>query len=283
MIKLIVTDLDGTLFNIFHNIDRFILKAIDSALEQGVVFVFATGRALHDQGKSFNLGKRPLYLVASNGAVVYNPKGEVLYEKQLPKDFIKETLEKFPNIAFDFISTKQSWVNLSKEKYIYSFKAEKWINRLAFRVKRKRFLEYFVEPKIFNASQETILAQPIIKVNCRIPEKSLQQQFKAHLKQYPQIVNLPFSDRIYELTAKEVNKAQATLALCQALAIQPEEVVAFGDGGNDIPLFKTFQHSYATMNASQKTKKYASNVIGHYFFYSVSRKILELMKKQKAR
>lgn len=281
MVKMIVSDLDGTLLNIFHTTDKTIVKAIDSALEAGVVMVVATGRSLNDQGKSLGLSDKRLYLISNNGAVIRNPQGEVLYQQSLSKDFVKRTLEQFPEIAFDCIGIEKTWINTSKEVYINSFKAEKLLNRIAFKVGKKRFNKYFIQPKHFDTPIEEILKQDIIKMNCRIDNVELSQRFSKYLSQEESIVNLPFSHRMFEITDKEVNKANATRFLAQKLNINQEDIVVFGDGGNDYPLISEFKHSYAPKNANSKVKEAASEVLGHYWFHSVPKKIMELIKKDK--
>ena len=154
---MIVSDLDGTLLNIFHTTDKTIVKAIDSALEAGVVMVVATGRSLNDQGKSLGLSDKRLYLISNNGAVIRDPQGEILYQQSLSKDFVKRTLEQFPEIAFDCIGIEKTWINTSKEVYINSFKAEKLLNRIAFKVGKKRFNKYFIRPKHYDTPIEEIL------------------------------------------------------------------------------------------------------------------------------
>lgn len=280
MIKMIVSDLDGTLLNITHTTNKKVFEAIDLALENGIVFVVATGRALIDNGKSLHFGDRPLYLISNNGAVIKNQDGEIIYKKELPKEFIKATLEKFPHLAFDIVTVDKVLVSNTKDVYIKSFRAEKLLNRLAFKVGRKRFLKYFVGNKEFDASIDKVLSLDVVKMNARVFEEKDKIALKEHISKFEDVINLPFSNSLFEITHKDVNKAEATKFLANSLGIREGEVFVFGDGGNDYPLLEAFENSYAPSNANSKTKSVAKEVLGHYWFGGVPKRMIELIKGQ---
>lgn len=280
MIKMIVSDLDGTLLNYAHSSDKLVFEAIDLALENNIVFVVATGRAILDNGESLGLADKDIYIISNNGAIIKDGEGNVLYQKQLPKEFIKDTLEKFPHFAFDLITLEDSLVNASEQVYRSSFKAERFINRTAFRLAKKRFTNYFIKGKRFEVPIDELINYPIVKMNCRVPNEADKQAYLEHINQYPSVMNLPFSNRIFEVTDKEVNKGMAVTFLANHLNIPHNQVVVFGDGGNDAPMLEAFEHSYAPKNASTRTKRAAKEILGHYWFRSVPMKIIQLIKEE---
>lgn len=278
MIKMIVSDLDGTLLNYAHTSDKYVFKAIDLALENKIIFVVATGRAILDNGKSLGFKDRDIYIISNNGAIIKDTNGHVLYQKLLPKKFVKETLEKFPHFAFDLVTLDHGLVNSSEEVYRASFKAEKFLNRAVFKIAKKNFSDYFIKGKQFNVPVEKLVDLDIVKMNCRVPLEGDKKAYLEHLKKYPDIINLPFSKRIFEVTHKEVNKGTAVKFLANHLGIDENDVVVFGDGGNDEPMLEAFENSYAPSNATSKTKAVAKEVLGHYWSRSVPRKIIQLIK-----
>lgn len=275
-IKLIASDLDGTLLNRFHSTDPFILKTIDRVIERNIHFVLATGRAM--QGKEFemNFGQREVYIICNNGALLMNHQQEVLYKQAIPISFIEKTLNKFPDLAFDFIGVKETWVNTSKVTYLKGFEAEKnIISKKVLKMAHK-----YLRKRHFDTPSSTILEQEIIKINCRIHDSQQLAQFKQHLKDSPEVVNLPFAEGLFELTEKSVNKAAALHRLCSILEVDKNQVVVFGDGGNDLELLEQFPHSYAPKNANYEAKVRAKKVIGSNTMYSVPRKIRQLLRQQ---
>ena len=65
-----------------------------------------------------------------------------------------------------------------------------------------------------------------------------------------------------ELTAPGVNKGSAVQALCARLGLAPEQVMAFGDAGNDLELLRWAGWSFAMGNASDEAKAAARYVTG---------------------
>ncbi|MDE5994945.1 MAG: HAD hydrolase family protein, partial [Oscillospiraceae bacterium] len=56
------------------------------------------------------------------------------------------------------------------------------------------------------------------------------------------------------------NKGYALKALCRILNISENEVMAFGDSGNDCEMLRTAGYSYATANAWEEAKRAAKNI-----------------------
>lgn len=101
MIKVIASDMDGTLLGDSHRLDEETFEVIEQAQKRGIRFMLATGRnyegAMHAMGE---LGQRLTcdYLVGS-GAEVRNPKREVVSRKEMDKTLCKdvyEILQRYP-------------------------------------------------------------------------------------------------------------------------------------------------------------------------------------------
>ena len=68
------------------------------------------------------------------------------------------------------------------------------------------------------------------------------------------------TDRLMEISAAGVTKGGALAALCERLGIGAEEVVAFGDMPNDIPMLTWAGTSYAVANAHESVLAAADHV-----------------------
>ena len=276
MLKMIASDLDGTLLNFIARTDRYILNTIDRVLDQGLYFVVATGRSMQGEKTGLNFGNRPLYIISNNGAVIQNPQNKVLFKKEIPKSFIIKTLETFPNQSFDFIGVDETWVNTSQEQYLKGFDGDRSpIRGAALKIIHKHMRNHH-----FETSMAEILSQEIIKINTRIPDPEGLATFNRYLAESPEVINLPFGDGIFELTKQSVNKGFSLQWLCDELKINKKEVAVFGDGGNDLELLEQFPNSYAPKNAKPEAKLRAKSIIGPNTTYSVPRKIRQLLKEQ---
>lgn len=65
---------------------------------------------------------------------------------------------------------------------------------------------------------------------------------------------------IYNLIDADVNKGVGLRKAAEMLGIKPKDMVSFGDGGNDIDMFKASGYSIAVANAPEKVKKHADYV-----------------------
>ncbi|WP_088335325.1 phosphoglycolate phosphatase [Methanopyrus sp. KOL6] len=80
---------------------------------------------------------------------------------------------------------------------------------------------------------------------------------------------LGYSDRIevvdtgfaYHLKSKQVDKGKGLLVICERLGIDPNDVVAIGDGDNDAPLLKASGLGVAPANATENVKRIADVVL----------------------
>ncbi|WP_148688483.1 phosphoglycolate phosphatase [Methanopyrus sp. SNP6] len=80
---------------------------------------------------------------------------------------------------------------------------------------------------------------------------------------------LGYSDRVevvdtgfaYHLKSKQVDKGKGLLVICERLGIDPNDVVAIGDGDNDAPLLKASGLGVAPANATENVKRIADVVL----------------------
>ena len=276
MIRLFACDMDGTLLNILHTTDPYIMNMIRKVDKNGKVFAIATGRNMRDDQFELDFGHSPVYCVCMNGAMILDPQRNIIYERKIDSSLVREMLQEFPEIHFQCIGRKYTYMQCSEQENRAHMKKARWFMRLIRRLSRKRIGTDLV----FEQSEEEILSHTILKVNCRIYDKELQQRFDAYLEtRKDRIVNAPYADGIYEITSVGVDKGQAVKALGEILGIQEQETAVYGDGGNDIEMLSAFDNSYVTSNACDKAKQVAHHELGHYAFYSVPRHILKTMKK----
>ena len=91
-IKVVVTDLDGTLLNPQHRISDYTKSIFQELHNQNYLIVVATGRHHLDAMAIIDTLDVPVYLVSSNGARIHSPEKEALFSFNLKSEVVKAAL-----------------------------------------------------------------------------------------------------------------------------------------------------------------------------------------------
>ena len=88
-IKVVISDLDGTLLNSDHTISAYTKSVFKELHQQDYLIIVATGRHHMDAMAIIDSLEFPVYLVTSNGARIHSPKKELLYSFDMESDAVK--------------------------------------------------------------------------------------------------------------------------------------------------------------------------------------------------
>lgn len=258
MIKLFVTDLDGTFLNGLHVTSHLGKQVIQQVLNDHKHFAIATGRHLHGNhqvGLSFL--HQPIYKIGMNGAIIWDTTNEVVYEQPIALEMIKQLKEQFPTVSFEWITKDGVFIERTRLQH-WRLMLKKWANLKAI---VKYTLGLFAKDYYFNARINS--QQEILMIAARIGDTTLAQEVKNFIANNGQfIVDFGPSVHHFEVVASGVNKQTATSWLTAALEITEDEVAVYGNDLNDVPMLTHFEHSYATQNAVPLAKQTAKHVIG---------------------
>ena len=250
MIKLIAIDMDGTLLNEKKHIDKAQKEAIHEAIEAGIKIVLCTGRPLYGILPFYEeLGLSELdsegYVILNNGCSIHKTKDWKLIDQV---NFTSDDIE-----------------------YLYKFSESYDINftlvndTYYFNIGRKPTDELikdagFVFSDITDISLEEaksgkhkimkimFLGDPEIMANFQEKnEDIIKSKYSGVLSQ----------SYVYEVFPKDNNKGTGLKKLAEKLGIKQEEVMAIGDGNNDIEMFEYANYSVAMKNATELAKKAA--------------------------
>lgn len=274
MIKLFVSDLDGTLLNEMHMTDSFILETIQLVKENGYLFSTATGRSLHEHEVN-RLQLNNCFRISMNGALIKNPQGEVLYSQPIDSKCIEEFIELFYGMDCDYSSDDFTLSTISMEEKIEYFKKDGFKEIAGSPLRIRDFLKDYK----FNQNKEDIKNKNIYKINCTITDQTIQEQFRSFIDKHKDlIVNAPAEENHFELTSKQVNKGHAVSVLLKHLKLDKEEVMVFGDGGNDLEMLSMYPYSCAMANGSIMAQVKASRIIGYNKDYAVCKEMLKYIE-----
>ena len=272
MVKLIISDLDGTLLNKDHKIDEVIQSSISLIEKKGICFAVATGRNMYENEFIFkDISK--YYTLCMNGAIIKDNSNLIYYKKSINKQIIFDLLNNFNNrkFTFEFSGINKSYTNLSFDEYIYNLKT--------FDDKKIYDFNKIKKNIIFYVDNDLIMQREIFKINVRISDTYAKMLFNKYLKEKSDfIVNSPSLSKVYEITEKNVNKGKSAEILCDILNIDKEDTFVYGNGYNDIELIKLFNNSFAPNNAVEEVKKEAKEILEDYEKYSVATHIKKIVK-----
>lgn len=231
MIKLIVTDLDGSLLNDKKEIPAEFWEIEESLHKRGITFAIASGRPLHNIAMEFDSIKNRTYFISDNGSyIVY--KNDELLVRPLSEAIVNEFVaisRKIDN-AYPVLCGKQmAFLEDNNEDVL------------------KVALQYYQEYEI--VKNLDAVKEPILKISiCDFgdPSTNSYPYFKKYENDYKVAVA---GTRWLDLTAFDADKGNAVKLLQQKLGISYDETMVFGDYLNDLQLMKAGKYSFAMKNA----------------------------------
>lgn len=279
MIKLFASDLDGTLLNCFHNVDRTILAAIREAVASGAHVAVATGRTLRSTS-DFGFGGSGIEAVCANGSIVLDRDGRIIHHGTVDPAFVEELLRAFPQVCFECVGLEHTFVTGTEEERFAGFKGDGIVKRIIMRGMRGR-RQAMSADCLYSQGLSDVLAHEVCKINARVAEPSLERELHAFIDAHADsVVDTPFDPVMFEITDKDVNKGASVAWLAGYLGISEDEVAVYGDGGNDLAMLRRFEHAYAPSNGSDAAKEAAGSVIGSCVFHAVPRHIRATLRAQ---
>ena len=278
MIRLFVSDLDGTLFDETHYPNQIVYDAVSMVLENDCCFSIATGRGKYNSdGYNKDLKAMGIYSIVCNGALIIDKEGNRMYGRPVRKEVVKDLLTTFPDIGFSLQTEDYVYIYRHKEEYI-----ARTVNK-ANKVNSRKSAEEVLSHVKFIDEYEEMEGVEVFKIN--ITEKNIgddSDDFLKYLENHRNtIVNASSFPGYYELTDAQATKKTAVEALADALNVPYEEVQVYGDTNNDLDMLQGFEHSYCPANAWDEVKSVVKEVLGPNTENSVPRHIMETIQKER--
>lgn len=247
--RLIAMDLDGTLNNDEKQITEITKNALMAAQQRGIRLALASARpspGLYRERDVLRLQDHEGILMSYNGGrIVDAATGKVLFETSMPLDETKAVLRFLENLPVTPILDDgvQFYVT---DRNAYMVEYECWNNQMVCsEVENLADFISFAPVKILMSVQPEIL-------------KDVQAQIAAFL---PEDLTVVQTAAFYlEVIPKVINKGQGIRDICRTLGISPEEVIAFGDAANDIPMLQAAGVGVAMGNAADAVKAAADRI-----------------------
>lgn len=263
---LYVSDLDGTLLRSDETVSGLTCDAINELVENGMLFSYATARSYRTASKVTHGLSAEIPLIVYNGAmIVDNTDGShisVCSFGSEAHDILTELLahEVYP-IVYSIIDGEEK----------FSYIPEKCTPGMAQFVASRRG---DVRENIVSSADE-LYRGDIFYFTCIGERERLEGFYDLLRKKYHCVfqVDMYTNAQWLEIMPREATKANAARRLARQLGC--DRLVAFGDGVNDIELFRAADEAYAVENAADELKAAATGIIGSNDSDGVARWLLK--------
>ena len=248
---MIATDVDGTLLNHEERITGRTRDAVQAAVAAGAVFILATGRPPRWIPPVVDaLGFAPM-AVCANGAVIYDAAADrVVSAQTLSVDLLTELAE--------IASRTVPGAGLAAER----------VGRSAHDSATPQFVSApgyehaWLNPDNTEVSHADLLSSPAVKLLVRkpgMPSSELAARLSKHVGVLGDIT-YSTNDGLVEISPVGITKAIGVQQVAHPLEIAAEDVVAFGDMPNDVPMLIWAGHGVAMGNAHPEAVAVADEV-----------------------
>ena len=267
MIKLIASDMDGTLLNHNHKIPKENVKLINFAKNQGIEFVVATGRAYYEALPALNEENINCDVISFNGGIVYDKNGNIIsITPMLPKDlyYTIEILKSF-DISYQ-LYTKNTIYTKSIETdinaYIDLIRSNGYdpdVEHLRAEAQQKLDVGYITEVENIELYLNEKENPPIKIIAISNDISKLENAAKLLLENKSISVTSSGANNI-EIMHKNATKGEALKEIAKIYGINLENAVAIGDNLNDQAMLDIVGYSVAMKNGNTILKEQAKYV-----------------------
>lgn len=254
-IRMIGLDMDGTLLTTEKELTEHTREVLREAIDRGVVVLPATGRPLTGIPEEVLKFPGVRYAVASNGARIVDLKeSRVLYEDLVPYETGRRVLE--------ICSRYDSMLEIYYDGVGYAEEEKlKHLDEYVPRLPMARYIASSRRPVADVRAMHEERKAPTDKVQALFrTTEECKKAWKEVEKEIPDIEITGALSNNIEVNAKGVNKGRGLLILGQLLGIRREEIMAVGDGSNDIVMLREAGLGVAMENATDEVKA-AADVI----------------------
>lgn len=252
-IKMIATDMDGTLLDPRGELDLLRLTAVlDQLEERDIKFVIATGNEIQRMRLLLGDLTERMTLIVANGARIFE-KNEMLLGTFWQPDLIADTLAYFQGqereVHLVVTSTKGGFVQDGTDFPMIS------------KIMTEEMAAHFYKRMNFVPNLQDHPFEEVLKMSVMVDE--------AQAAEITRQINTAFAGRLSAVTSgygaidiiqEGLHKAWGLRQLMDRWQIKSKEIMTFGDSENDLEMLELADFSYAMENGDEKIKRIASRL-----------------------
>lgn len=266
MIKLIASDMDGTLLNSDHKIPKENIELIKFAQKNGIQFVVATGRAYYEALPALNNENIKCDVISFNGGIIYDKNGNIINITPMKLKDLYYTIEILKSLEISYqLYTKNTIYTNSIETditaYIDLIRAngeEPNEQHLRQEARNRLALGHITEVENIELylNQEN---NPAIKVIGISNDLEKLKHATELLSGNDNISVTSSGTNNVEIMDKKATKGEALKIVADIHDINLKNAIAIGDNLNDQAMLDIVEYSIAMKNGNkdlQKTSKF---------------------------
>ncbi|MEP3836213.1 MAG: HAD family hydrolase [Algibacter sp.] len=232
-IKLVVTDLDGTLLNSNHEVSPLFFELFESLKQHNILFVAASGRPSYSITEKLHTIKDDIIIVAENGGMVIS-KDKLLLSTPIDTTNLMDIVK----LIDDNNHVHPVYCTASKAYF-----SKKSISNGLLHTLQEYYPKYSIIEDIKDIKEDII---KIALYHSEDSEKHIYPLFKPFESQYKIKVS---GKNWVDISDELANKGHAINMLQENYNITEDETLIFGDYNNDIEMLKLATYSFAMENA----------------------------------
>jgi Cof subfamily protein (haloacid dehalogenase superfamily) len=245
--KILVLDVDGTLLNSRKEITPSTLATLLKIQQMGIQIVLASGRSTHglrSLAETLELDKYNGYILSYNGGQIFNMQTrELLFERRIDPENIPYIEKQANNCNFAVLTYHKDTIITNQAANIHV------------REEAARNNMHLAEAKSFAS---TITFAPCKCMLVSDDEEALVRLEHKLKKRLSGSLDVFRSEPYFlEVVPPQINKADTLGVLMEKLGVQPEDVIAIGDGVCDIGMIQMAGLGIAMGNAGEQVKRCA--------------------------
>lgn len=287
MIKLIATDMDGTLLNAAHEISQENQEAIKFAQEHGITVVIATGRAFYEANTPVAETDLKVPYICLNGAEVRDETFNIMSTSHLNHSLVSKITStlKEKDIYYQVYTNRGIYTeNPQRDLEIYIDIAER-----AGQKADVEKIENSIQKRIDNGTLkivdnydkiEDIPGELIMKILAFDSDLGKIDLVGQELAQSPNLAVSSSSRGNLEITHSDAQKGIALSTIAKQLGIDLKDVMALGDNLNDVSILERVGYSVAMDNAAPEVKTVAKYVTDSNENSGVGKAIKKFLKEE---
>ena len=268
LIKVIASDLDGTLLNENHTLSERTIEAIHKAQEKGIRFMIATGRSFQQAMTAFENVNVVCDYIVSSGGEVRNPKKEILFSKYMKLEDYKSVYDilKQYELVFLFNSNELDYGIGNSEEM-----EEKMLEQFHIfhqtmpkeGIKENPLFKQMLEKTVAVPDFETLCSMnpQIVKMIAFSENVDMLKEIKQKLQSNSNLAVVSSFSNNLEITDVTAQKGPVVKKYIESLGYSMDEVMVFGDSLNDYSMLSMdFGATVAMENADSELKKVAKYI-----------------------
>jgi Cof subfamily protein (haloacid dehalogenase superfamily) len=238
-IRLIATDMDGTLVDDARQIHDELWPLVDELVARGITFCPASGRQYENLRQQFEEVADELIFIAENGTYVV-AHGQELFSDDLPLDAARRLVARvreIPDAAAVLCGKRSAYVERREPGFV---------DQIA----------------LYYAKLRTV--PDLLRVEDDVLKVTVYDFVSAERNAGPRLLDLAPAHKVVvsgphwvDVTSPTANKGAAVRAVQRALGVTPDQTMAFGDFLNDLEMMDAATWSFAMANAHPLLKERA--------------------------